>query len=276
MKGIEISNPQRVIYPQENITKLDVIKYYEAVSKLMLPYVSNRLLSVIRCHSDILGGTFFKKHPNMNSGHIKIFNKNGEEFFYITSAEGLILEAQNGTVEFHMGGSSITGINNPNYMVFDLDPDENLNIDTLRQGVIYLKKLLDELNLKSFLKTSGGKGYHIVIPFKASTSWQIFNDTAKQIAIILEAKHPKLYTTNIRKNNRKGKIFIDYLRNDKGSTCVAPYSLRARPHAPVSMPILWNELTKIKPDQITLPHALKKIKNKNPWQDFWKTTEIIK
>lgn len=274
LEGIEISSSDRIVYPKEELTKLDVIKYYQTIAPLMLPYLEKRPLSVIRCHKDINSDCFFKKHPNVKSPHIKTFTQNGEEYFYITSAKGLILEAQNGTIEFHTRGSRYPSLDKPDYMVFDLDPDENLNIDTLREGVVYLKKVLDELKLNSYLKTSGGKGYHVIVPFSKSVSWNKFSLFSKQVALLLESKHPKLFTTNIRKNNRHGKIFIDYLRNDNGSTCVAPYSLRARDNAPISFPISWKNLEKILPNQITINNFEKY--EKDTWKNFNLEKAIIK
>ena len=274
--GIEITNPQRIIYENQKITKLDVINYYERVAPLMLPYIQNRLLSVIRCHNGIKGGSFFKKHPSITHEEIKTFKKDGEIYYYLTSKKGIILEAQLGTIEFHTGGSNIKNIEKPNVMVFDLDPDEKLPLKNLQNGVILLKNLLDELKLKSYLKTSGGKGYHIVVPFSRCSSYKTFSEFAKNIALILEAKHKDIFTTNIRKKERNGKIFIDYLRNDNGSTCVAPYSLRARENAGISFPIPWNNLNKVAPSQITIKNVNLFLKKANPWHDFFETRQHIK
>lgn len=260
IKGIEISSPDKIIFPKCKITKLDVVKYYEKIAPIMLQHIQNRPLSVIRCHKNI-SETFFKKHPNFKTPHTKTFTRDGEEYFYIDSIEGIIEQAQLGTLEFHTSGCFVQDLEKPNLMVFDLDPDEDLEIKNLRQGVLHLKEILDELKLPSHLKTSGGKGYHIVVPFSKGKSWKEFTDFSKNVALLLEAKHPTLYTTNIRKKERKNKIFIDYLRNDAHSTCVCPYSLRARENAPISMPIKWSELNKIAPNQITIKQKIKTILN---------------
>jgi len=258
--GIEITSPDKIIYPKSKITKLDVVKYYQKVAKAMLPHLQNRPLSVIRCHKNI-SETFFKKHPNAKTPHTKTFVRDGEEYFYIDSIEGIIEQVQLGTLEFHTTGCFVRDLKKPNLMVFDLDPDETLNLKTLQTGVLQLKEILDELKLPSFLKTSGGKGYHIVVPFSKGKSWKEFAEFSKNVALLLEAKHPTLYTTNIRKKERKNKIFIDYLRNDAHSTCVCPYSLRARENAPVSMPIKWTELFKTSPNQITIASKIKTIEH---------------
>ena len=137
-----------------------------------------------------------------------------------------------------------------------------------------LKEVLEQLNLKSFLKTSGGKGYHIVVPIKCK-NWDDCNQFAKRVAELLQNRYPKLFTTNIRKAERGGKIFVDYLRNSRGATCVCPYSLRARENATISLPIAWNDINKIKPNQVTIKNYKKYI-GTNPWQDFFKIRQSLK
>ena len=173
--------------------------------------------------------------------------------------------------EFHIWGSTIDALNRPDMLVFDLDPDETMDIRDVRKGVKDLKSILDEFSLKSFLKTSGGKGYHVVVPLKKHHSWEKFREIAENIAKLMEAKWPEKYTSNIRKDSRKGKIFIDWLRNTKGASSVAPYSLRIRENATVSMPIRWSELDKVKPDEITIEEAIKRLKRKDPWENFFRT-----
>lgn len=271
---IKITSPQKLIYPKPKITKKEVIEYYDAVSKRMLPFIKSRFISTVRCPDGIENNSFFKKHfENERDGFYKKIIKNkereNEDYYYITNKNGLLSEAQMNSIEFHIWGSVVTDINHPNIMVFDLDPDEKLPLNKLRNGVKDLKSILDELKLKSYLKTSGGKGYHILVPISGVT-WSRFKTISKNIANLMEAKWSDKYTTNIRKEKRVGKIFIDWQRNIKGATFVAPYSLRARENAPVSFPINWNELDKIRPDQITLRKALKKIKEKDPWINFFK------
>jgi len=274
IENVEITNPEKIIYKSAKITKLDVIKYYQAVSKKMMPYLENRIISCVRCPDGVEGHCFFKKHlekENEGLSKISLKNKNGEkeDYFYITSTIGLINEAQMNTLEFHTWASTVDSLNKPDIMVFDLDPDENLSLRKLRKGVKDLKNILDKLKLKSFLKTSGGKGYHVVVPIKDVTS-QEFSKIAKDIAVLMETKWPDKYTSNIRKEKRKGKIFIDWQRNTKGATSIAPYSLRARKKACVSMPISWDEIDKVKPNEITIKTALERLKNKDPWHDFFK------
>ena len=275
INNIVITNPDKIIFKNPNITKLDLVKYYQKVSERMLPFLNNRLISVIRMPDGYKGEKFFKKHldtKNKGIGKKIITNDKNhkEDYYYIKNTEGLISEVQMNSYEFHIWGSTINNINKPNMMVFDLDPDKNLDINKLREGVKDLKKILDSLKLKAYLKTSGGKGYHVVVPINNKMSWQEFRDTSRNIALLMESKWPNKYTANMRMKNRKGKIFIDWVRNTKSATSVAPYSIRLRKKCAVSMPIKWSELDKIKPDEITIDMAIKRLKRKNPWEDFFR------
>ena len=271
VEGIDISSKDKLI--DKHISKLDVIKYYQLVAKRMMPFLENRIISTVRCPDGIDGESFFKKHFEKECeglSKIEILNKDKEkeDYYYITGVKGLISEAQMNSIELHTWGSNIQNLENPDVMVFDLDPDEKLSLKKLRDGVKDLKSILDELKLKSYLKTSGGKGYHVVVPMK-NADWKEFRLIAKNIAILMESKWPEKYTSNIRKEKRKNKIFIDWVRNTKGATSVAPYSLRARKNLPVSMPIFWNELEKVTPKEITIKNVLKRLKLKDPWKDFF-------
>lgn len=275
VEGITISNPDKIIFDKPKITKYDIALYYQKVSKRMLPYIENRIISTIRCPEGINGPCFFKKHfetDNPGIGEIKLPSGKGkkEDYYYIKTSEGLISEVQMNSYEFHIWGSKVSNINQPDMMVFDFDPDDKLSLDKVREGVKDLKSILDELNLKSYLKTSGGKGYHVVVPTTKLKNWNKFSDFAEDIAKVMSQKWPDKYTNNVRKENRKGKIFIDWIRNTKSATSVAPYSIRARKGAKVSMPIKWSELDKVKPDEITKEEAIKRLKRKDPWEDFYK------
>lgn len=271
-KEILLTSPNKKIIG--NITKKVIFNYYKKVAPYMMPYLENRIISVVRAPSGINNKIFFKKHLENQKRYlekINISSKNDKEkdYYYILDEIGLLSEVQMNSYEFHIWGSNASNKNKPNMMVFDLDPDKSLSLDKLRLGVKYLKEILDNLNLKLFLKTSGGKGYHICIPFKNNLTWKKFYKISEDIANIIENTHSELFTTNNRKEKRKNKIFIDYLRNQKSATFVAPYSVRLRKNAPVSMPIAWNELDKIKPNEITIYKAIKRLKKKDPWKDFF-------
>lgn len=274
VEGISISSPNKIIFKSPKITKLDLAMYYHKVAKRMIPFLENRIISTIRCPDGYGGDKFFKKHlENKNKGIGKIILKNDsnnkEDYYYIKNSTGLISEVQMNSYEFHTWGSTIKKLETPDIMVFDLDPDDKLNISKLREGVKDLKSILDELKLKSYLKTSGGKGFHVVVPIHKKMDWEEFRATSKNIAMLMEAKWPNKYTSNIRKEERKGKIFIDWVRNTRSSTSVAPYSIRLRKKCAISMPISWKELDKIKPDEISIEDAIKRLKRKDPWIDFF-------
>ncbi len=269
-ENIEITNPNKIIFKTPKITKGEIVEYYKKIAPRMIPYIENRLISTVRCPSGINKEKFFKKHfENMDNylGKLKIKNDSGnkEDYYYIKDVNGLISEVQMNSFEFHIWGSTVKALEKPDIMVFDLDPDEKLNLDKIRDGVRDLKKILDELNVPSYLKTSGGKGYHVVAKVN-SRSWDEHRKIAKNIAVLMETKYPDKYTSNIRKSKRKGKIFIDWVRNTRSSTSVAPYSLRMKKSASVSMPIKWSELDRVKPDEIKMEDAIKRLKRKDPWE----------
>ncbi len=279
--GIKITSPDKVIFEDPVVTKEDVIRYYAQMSERMLPYVSHRIMSIVRCPKGISNSCFFKKHPSPGSQGVvtmPVANSNGEteDYFYIENASGLISEAQMGTLEFHTWGSRVDNIEKPDIMVFDLDPDEGMALGTVRRGVQDMKSILAELSLNSYLKTSGGKGYHVVVPLKPSVSWDSFHDFAKRVAEVMEQKWPDHYTSNVRKAKRTDKIFIDWIRNGRGATSVAPYSLRARKGARVSMPIAWEELDLIAPDGIGMADAIRRLSAPDPWENFFETHQQLK
>lgn len=275
-EGVNLTNPDKLLFINPRITKSEVAQYYMNISKRMLPYVENRVLSLVCCPKGVSDSCFFKKHhPADGPGIVKVNVLNGkgdeDEYFCVSGVSGIIFQVQNNTLEFHVWGSRADNMEKPDMMVFDLDPDEGMGLDKVRQGAKDLKSVLDNLSLISFLKTSGGKGYHIVVPFKPSADWDAFRLFAKNVAEIMQQKWPDRYTSNVRKANRKGKIFVDWIRNGRGATSIAPYSIRARNGASVSMPIEWNELSKIAPDGIKIAEALKRLEGKDPWKNFYKT-----
>ena len=281
INGIKITSPGKLIFDDPQITKADVVRYYAEAAERMLPYLSKRILSIVRCPQGICQSCFYKKHPGPGSkGVVTMMVPNSsreeEEYFYIEDAAGLISEAQMCTLEFHTWGSRADNLEQPDMMVFDLDPDEGMDLSQVRQGVRDIKSLLDQLALISYLKTSGGKGYHVVIPFQPSVDWQTFYDFAKRIAVVMEQQWPDRYTSNVRKDKRTNKIFIDWMRNGRGATSIAPYSLRARKGAKVSMPISWQELDTVSPDGVDLAGALKRITAADPWQGFSQTSQRLK
>ena len=247
----QLTSPEKLLF--ENVTKAQIADYYKKVAPRMLPYIRGRYLSLVKCPKGVNDDCFYNKN---------IENK----LITISTIDELLHHVQMNTIEFHTWGSKVQDLEKPDVMVFDLDPDEGMNLATIRQGVRDLKSVLDELDLKSYLKTSGGKGYHVVVPFTPSVGWETFRNIAKSVADVMEAKWPHRYTTNIRKQSRKGKIFIDWLRNTRGATSIAPYSLRAKKGATVSMPIKWSELDKIAPNDVDIKKAIAWLAKPDPWR----------
>ena len=268
IKEIEITNPDKIIFPKSKITKKDIVEYYKKVSKRMFKFLSNRLISIVRSPQGISEEVFFMKHLNTESKNLGKKKIKGEDYYYIKNENGILDEVQMNSYEFHIWGSLQNDINHPDILVFDFDPDEKLSLKKLRDGVKDLKRILDKLKLKSYLKTSGGKGYHVFIPLKTS-SWNETEKIAKNISKLLIQNSSDKYTTNMRMNKREGKIFIDYFRNKKGATSVCPYSIRLKEPGTVSCPISWNELDTIKPQDITIKNIDRRLKKKDPWNNFF-------
>lgn len=273
LDSIEITHPDKIIIPKGKITKEDIVSYYKLIAKRMLPFLDNRLISTIRCPNGIDDEIFFMKHLNTDSKNIgkklvKDKNNDNKEYYYIKNSTGLIEEVQMNSYEFHIWGCKQNSTNKPDLLVFDFDPDEKLSLEKLRNSVKDLKKVLDKLKLKAYLKTSGGKGYHIFVPLP-TTSWNKTEKIASDISELMVCTNPSKYTTNMRKEKRDGKIFIDYFRNKKGATSVSPYSIRLKSNAPVSCPIAWRELDSIKPQSITIKNIEERLKKKDPWQNFF-------
>lgn len=277
--NVEITHPDKVLFSKSKTSKIELVNYYKKASKFMLKFLDKRLLTELRCHDKNQKSCFYKKHSesgeNVEKFYVSKLKTAENEYFYVKNVSQLIGQVQLGTIEFHIWGSKIDNINKPDIMVFDFDPDEKLSIDKLRQEVKHLKQILDSLNLKSFLKTSGGKGYHICVPFSPSVSWQKFSNFAKKVADLMEQNYPSC-TTTISKKDRKGKVFIDYLRNKKGATCVCPYSVRSKQDATISLPIFWEQLDTILPNEITVKNISDELLNQNPWKNFFKTKQTLK
>lgn len=271
---IEVTSPEKIIFEKEKITKGAIFSYYQLIAKRMLPFLENRLISTVRSPNGLKNEKFFMKHLNNSSqglGKKMVKNKTEDktDYYYIKNENGLLSEVQMNSYEFHIWGALQNTVKKPDFIVFDLDPDEGLSLKKVREGVKDLKAFLDQLKLKSYLKTSGGKGYHIYVPLQMS-SWAKCEKIAKDIADLMVKTYPEKYTTNMRKENRKKKIFIDYFRNKFGATSVAPYSLRLKDKASISCPIYWKELDFISPDGITIKNIKTRLKKKDPWADFFK------
>ncbi|MEO0031110.1 MAG: hypothetical protein RIS94_868 [Pseudomonadota bacterium] len=248
VEQIRISNRDRVIFPESGETKGDLADWYSAVAPLMLPFAGGRPISLVRCPQGRGKKCFFQKHDSGTFGpavhHVPIAEKDGhaEEYIYVEDADGLLACVQMGTIEFHGWGSRSSDVERPDRMIFDLDPDEGLGFDAVKRAGHFIHDRLAHLGLASFAMLSGGKGVHVVVPLTPGHSWDAHKDFARRFAEALSAAEPDRFVATMSKAKRVGRIFIDYLRNQRGATAVLPYSARARAGAPVAVPIAWGEL----------------------------------
>ncbi|SMQ73325.1 ATP-dependent DNA ligase LigD phosphoesterase module /ATP-dependent DNA ligase LigD polymerase module [Altererythrobacter xiamenensis] len=249
--GVKISSRDRVIFPDSGQTKGDLADYYEKVADIMLPFAGHRPLSLVRCPQGRAKKCFFQKHDSGAFGDavkpVPIKEKDGgtEDYLFIENARGILQCVQMGTIEFHGWGSRSDAIEEPDRMIFDLDPDEGLDFEDVKSAAKDIRARLADLGLTSFAMLSGGKGVHVVVPLTPGHGWDAHKDFARRFAEALSLAEPDRFTATMSKAKRKGKIFIDWLRNQRGSTAILPYSARARSGAPVAVPIAWNELTKM-------------------------------
>ncbi|MEO5702074.1 MAG: non-homologous end-joining DNA ligase, partial [Casimicrobiaceae bacterium] len=275
--GIVISSPTKVLYPEAGHTKRDLAEYYEAVGAWMLPHIVDRPLTLVRCPGGWTKQCFFQKHvkpgmPDAVEG-VTVDESDGDTATYMmaNSTTALVALAQMGTIECHVWGSSRPRLDRPDRLVFDFDPDEDLGWKPIVEAVQLLRTLLDNLGLRGFVKTTGGKGLHVVVPIEPAHNWTVVKAFTKAVAELLVEAAPDRFTAKLSKSSRGGKIFVDYLRNGEGATAVAAYSARAKANAPVSLPIAWDELgDDVRFDHFnirTVPLRLARLK-RDPWAGF--------
>ena len=249
--AVVISSRDRIVFPDAKATKGDLADYYEAVAPLFLPHAERRPVSLVRCPQGRAKKCFFQKHAHGGLGDalmaIPITEKDGgkEDYIGLADARGLLQCVQMGTIEFHGWASRAPHVENPDRMIFDLDPDEGLGFAEVKQAAADIADQLRQIGLTSFPLLSGGKGVHVVVPLAPGHSWDAHKDFAKRFAEALSMDQPDRFVATMSKAKRKGKIFIDWLRNQRGATAILPYSARARSGAPVAAPVSWTELEKL-------------------------------
>ena len=249
--GARITNPDRVIFPGDELTKGQLADYYAAIAPLLLVDLANRPMTLIRCPQGRAKKCFFQKHDSgtmgTHVGHVLVRESDGEmsDYLYVTEVQGVLECVQMGTIEFHGWGSRIDPLEKPDRLVFDLDPDECLGFDKVRGAALRLRDLLADLGLVTFPLVSGGKGIHVVAPLDQTADWPAVKSFAERFTRAIAQAEPETFTANIRKIERKGRIFLDWLRNQCGATAVMPFSARAREGAPVAAPVAWEEVEKL-------------------------------
>jgi len=282
--GLRITNAQRVMDEVTGHTKRDLVEYYAAIAEWALPHLHNRPLALVRAPDGIQGELFFQKHsekahipgvtelpPELHPRHPPLLVANSEE--------ALVGLAQMGVVEIHAWNAAAPDLEHPDRIIFDLDPDPSLPWTAMLEAASLMKVVLDEIGLRSFPKTSGGKGFHIVVPLTRRQGWAETKAFAHAVAKHMAHVVPQRFSAVLGPKNRVGKIFIDYLRNSRGASTVAAFSVRARPGMGVSMPVSWDELQEISRggDEWTMPKAIERQRSlkKDPWQGYWQTRQGI-
>jgi bifunctional non-homologous end joining protein LigD len=255
--GVEISHPDRVVYPDDGVTKLEVARFYERVGELMLPHVVERPLALLRTPEGIAGEKFFQKSFKAHvPPHVKVKTlDDGTDIIYIRDIKGLISLAQFGVIELHPWGSRLSQVDKPDVLVWDLDPDEKVPWKETLGAAFLLRDCLADYGLETRAKSSGG--IHVMMHLKRQHTWDVLKPFTKAVAAKVAEQNPKRFTITASKSKRSGKIYIDWLRNGKGATCIAPWGLRARPGAPVSMPVTWDELAEMGPRGFTIREPAK-------------------
>ena len=243
LAGIRITSPERLVFPDRGLTKGALAEYYCAVADRLLDHSRNRPLSLIRCPDGIAGECFFQKHGRQGfPDAVPRWEDRGEEWLYLNGARALLAAVQMSSIEFHIQGVRRDKPDAPDRMVLDLDPDEGLAFADVRAAAFELRALFEGLRLPAGVMVTGGKGLHVVVPLKRTQPLKTVSLFAQTIATVMADRAPDRFTANIRKAKRDGRIFVDWQRNTRGATAICPWSVRARPGAPVAVPVTWDEL----------------------------------
>ena len=288
--GVGISHPDRVLFPDARATKLDLARYDESIAGWILPHLVDRPLTLVRCPTGVGAGSgkrgnecFFMKHskvwapPAIRRVRIREKTKIGE-YLIADSLAALVSLAQMDILEIHTWNSRFARIEQPDRIVIDLDPGEDVSWSSVVTAARIVRELLSALDLESFVKTTGGRGLHVVVPLTPSADWSQCLAFARAFAQSLVRRQPELFTERFGKAGRRDKILVDYLRNNRTNTSIAAYSTRARPAAPVSVPLAWNELSPMRmPARFTIhtvPARLERLRS-DPWKTYWRAKQRI-
>ena len=272
-----ITHPERIVFAagkgRAAVSKGEVADYYRRVAPWMLPELARRPLSLVRCPEGAGGDCFFQKHHSDSFGKavraIALQQKDGvHDYLYVEDVDGLLALVQFNALEFHPWGARVQAPEQPDRMVFDLDPDDGLPWKTVVAAAREVRDRLRERGLESFVRQTGGKGLHVVAPIRPGPDWQALKDFCESIADAMASERPERYVATMSKARREGRLFVDWLRNARGATSVTSWSLRARPGAPVAMPLRWDELGKVEgPGAFGIAKALRRAASlrSDPW-----------
>lgn len=274
--GVRISHPDRVLYPEQGLTKVALARYYERYQDWVLPPLINRPLSLLRCPRGLDTECFYQKHPHAaisaDVPRVSIEEKKGHaDYVYVTKLSDLVALVQAGVMELHPWGSRVDKVERPDSLIFDLDPGPDVPWDEMRRVARWLRDDLEVLHLTGFLRTTGGKGLHVVVPLRRGAGWDRAKAFARAVCERMADREPDRLTTKASKALRQERIFLDYLRNGRGATAVASYSVRARPGAPVAVPLRWDELTPaMRPDRYNVDNLGRRLAalSEDPWAGF--------
>jgi bifunctional non-homologous end joining protein LigD len=275
--GVTLSHPDRILFPDQGLTKLSLAQYYERVSTWLLPHLKDRPLTLVRCPEGHNKECFYQKHANDRIPdtitRVNISDGKGVSSYMIAdSLPAVIALVQMGVLELHTWGAKRDGLDRPDRIILDLDPDPTVPWKSVVEAAQLVRTLLNELELECFVKTTGGKGLHIVLPLQRLHTWDEIKAFSKGLADHLVRLIPDRFIANMSKQKRKGKIYVDYLRNAKGATAIAAYSTRARAGAPVSVPLAWVELSAdLRSDHFTMATVPKRLDGlkRDPWRDYF-------
>jgi bifunctional non-homologous end joining protein LigD len=282
--GLRLTHPDKILDEEAKLTKQQLAEYYFEVAEHLLPHIAGRPLSIVRCPEGIGSPCFFQKHVGQGVAKgiasVSVPNKKGggsEEYITVSTQEGLVGLAQMGVLEIHPWGSRNDSLETPDQMIFDLDPDAAIEWKTLVESANEVRDVLKQLGLVSFVKSTGGKGLHVVAPIQPKREWGEVKEFTRNVASVLEAARPDRYLIKMTKSARTGRIFLDYLRNDRGSTAVAPYSPRARKGVRVAIPMRWEELGQGNPTDFAVTNfdTWKKRLKADPWEDLLHTKQEL-
>lgn len=275
--GVSISHPERLMFPDAQLTKADVARFYERIANWIVPHLQGRPLTLVRCPEGLASDCFFMKHskvwapPALRRASIQEKTKVGDYLIADTPAAVVSL-VQMDVLEIHTWNTRIDNVERPDRIVFDIDPGRQVAWKQVVETARLVRRLLEVVDLTSFPKTTGGAGLHVVAPLSPTADWAECLEFSRALAEAIERHAPNLYTTAFAKAGREGKILIDYLRNNRTNTSIAAFSTRARPGAPVSMPIKWEEVTiSLNPLAWTMATAERRLKSlrRDPWKDYW-------
>jgi bifunctional non-homologous end joining protein LigD len=279
IEGVRVTHPDRVLFEAQGVTKRTLIEHYLSIADRMLPHIAKRPLSLVRCPRGSGGECFFQKHASEGFPEafkkVRIREKSGtDDYLYISDVRGLIAAVQMGALELHVWGCKVDRIEKPDRLVFDFDPAEGVAFSKVREGAREMRERLKALGLDSYPLVTGGKGIHVVVPLRRGHDWDAHREFAEALVRAMAADSPERYVATMSKAKRKGRIFIDYLRNQRGATAIAPFSTRARAGAYVAFPLSWAQVPRLQnAHPVRVGEAARALGRREPWPHYHAVTQ---